>query len=510
MKLTSFKWMAAGLMLSTVYVGASTINNGAPTVTSGTTINWKDREIDTKESDQHVASHNYAKSLSGAFRGASEKVMPSVVTIQSISSKQQDMGQQGQLPEEFRDNPLFKRFFEGMPEGKSKTPSGPQRTGMGSGVIIDSAGIILTNNHVVNGADKLLIKLHDGREFEATQWKTDPKSDIAVVKIDSAPSLPAASIGNSDQLDVGDWVIAVGAPFGLDATVTAGIISAKSRGIGITAREEFLQTDAAINPGNSGGPLVNLDGEVIGINTAISSTSGGYQGIGFAVPVNLARWIGDELMAHGTVQRAFLGVGIQSIDSSLSKQLGLDTVRGAVVTDVRAGSPAAKAGLQSGDLVLEFDGNAISKPGDLQGRVERASLSDGHKVVVIRDGKTMTINVRVEAMRSSGSQAEPEKTEKPSSSDFNGLGLQLSELSADVAKQLGVDEGTGVVITGVKSKSPAEIAGLEAGMVIKKVGQNAITSVTDFQAAMKHVKPKDGVLILVQVGDATRFVVVKA
>ena len=194
----------------------------------------------------------------------------------------------------------------------------------------------------------------------------------------------------------------------------------------------------------------------------------------------------------------------------MSKQLGLDTVRGAVVTDVRAGSPAAKAGLQSGDVVLEFDGNAISKPGDLQGRVERASLTDGHKVVVIRDGKTMTINVRVEATRSSGSPTEPEKTEKPSHSEFNGLGLQLSELSADVAKQLGVEEGTGAVITGVKSRSPADVAGLEAGMVIKKVGQKAIKSVTDFHAAMKDVKPKDGVLMLVQVGDATRFVVVKA
>ncbi len=508
MKLTKFKWMASGLMVSTLCLGAGAISYGTSSEATGSTIRWKDHVVSGKETNEHVASHNYAKSLSGAFRGASEKVMPAVVTIQSFSAKKRESAQQG-VPEEFRDNPLFKRFFENAPDSKSREPGGSQRIGMGSGIMIDPSGILLTNNHVVDGADKLLIKLHDGREFEATEWKTDPKSDIAVVKIESVANLPAAEIGNSDQLDVGDWVIAVGSPFGLDKTVTAGIISAKSRGIGIAAREEFLQTDAAINPGNSGGPLVNLDGEVIGINTAISSTSGGYQGVGFAVPVNLARWVGDELMAHGTVQRAFLGVGIQAIDSSLSKQLGLDTIRGAVVTEVRSGSPAAKAGLQSGDVVLEFDGTAISKPGDLQGRVERASLSDVHKVMIIRDGKTMTINVRVEAMLSDVSADESKKTESPVDSDFNDLGLQISELTADVANQLGVDESSGVVITKVKSRSPSELAGLEAGMVIKKVGQKAILSVNDFQTAMKDVALKQGVLLLVQVGEATRFVVVK-
>ncbi len=510
MKLTSFRWMAAGIVLSAV-AGASAINYAASPALSGTAIKWSDSSVSATTEDQDTSQHNYAKSLSNAFRSASEKVMPSVVTIQSTAAQSQSIGnaQSGQLPEELRDNPLFKRFFDNIPEGNSDAPSGRQRIGMGSGVIIDPSGIILTNNHVVNGADKLLIKLHDGREFEATEWKTDPKSDIAVVKIQSPTSLPAAAIGNSDQLDVGDWVMAVGAPFGLDETVTAGIISAKSRGIGITAREEFLQTDAAINPGNSGGPLVNLDGEVVGINTAISSTSGGYQGIGFAVPVNLARWVGDELMAHGTVQRAFLGVGIQSIDSSLSTQLGLDTVRGAVVTDVRAGSPAAKAGLQSGDVVLEFDGAAISKPGDLQARVERASLNDAHKVVVIRDGKTMTFDVRVEVMPTNLSVEEPVKTETPAQSEFNNLGLQLSDLTPDVAKQLGMENTTGLVITGVKAGSPADTAGLKDGMVIRKVGHTAVKSLADFSTAMKDVSPEDGVLLLVQAGEASRFVVVK-
>ena len=508
MKLTSFQWMAAGLMLSAAGVGAS-IHYGSSRAVAGTTIKWTDTTAGQKEVGEHAVSHNYAKSLSGAFREASEAVMPSVVTIQSMSSKPAGMDQHGQIPEELKDNPLFKQFFDNIPQEQFEGKSEPQRTGMGSGVIVDSSGIILTNNHVVNDADKLLIKLHDGREFEATEWKTDPKTDIAVVRIDTKDSLPAAVIGNSDQLNVGDWVIAVGAPFGLDETVTAGIISAKARGIGITAREEFLQTDAAINPGNSGGPLVNLDGQVIGINTAISSTSGGYQGIGFAVPVNLARWVGDELMAHGTVQRAFLGVGIQSIDSTLSKQLGLDTVRGAVVTDVRVGSPAANAGLLSGDVILEFDGMSITKPADLQGRVERASLNDAHKVVVLRDGRKMSIDVRVEAMPTTVFAVEPTKAEKSTPSEFNGLGLQLSDLTPDVASQLGMSDVNGVVITGVKSGSPAANVGLEDGMVIRKVGKMSVKSVAEFGDALKQFKPEDGVLMLVQAGETSRFVVVK-
>jgi serine protease Do len=510
MKLTSFKGMA-GLVLSAVGVAASAFTAGTSPGTTGSTIRWTDNSTSGSESADHVASHNYAKSLSSAFRGASEKVIASVVTIQSTGTQSHgnDSAQGGQLPEELRDHPLFKRFFEGVPEGSFDIPGGQQRTGMGSGVIVDASGIILTNNHVVNGADKLLIKLHDGREFAATEWKTDPKSDIAVVKINSPTSLPVASIGNSDKIDIGDWVLAVGAPFGLDATVTAGIISAKSRGIGITAREEFLQTDAAINPGNSGGPLVNLDGEVVGINTAISSTSGGYQGVGFAVPVNLARWVGDELMAHGTVRRAFLGVGIQPIDDTLSKQFSLDTVKGAVVTDVRPESPAAKAGLQSGDVVLEFDGMAISRPGDLQGRVERASLDEPHKVVVIRDGKTVTIEVRVEAMPTNLSVAKPVRTETPALPEFNGLGLQLTELTDDVAIQLGMEIVTGLVITEVRAGSPADTAGLKEGMVISKVGQTDVKSLADFAAAMKDVPLNDGILLLVRVGEASRFVVIR-
>ena len=513
MKRISFKWLAAGLVLSAIGVGATSFNSESGRATAGTSINWNTTTTSAEVTKGSDAAQSHAKSLSMAFRGASEKVLPSVVTIRSTvsesPSKSNGRMQGDNIPEELRNNPMFKRFFEGMPEGNPGQPQERERSGMGSGVIIDSTGIILTNNHVVQGADQLLVKLHDGREFEATEWKTDPRTDIAVVKIESATSLPAASIGNSDALEIGDWVIAVGAPFGLDETVTAGIISAKSRGIGITDREEFLQTDAAINPGNSGGPLVNLDGDVVGINTAISSTSGGYQGIGFAIPVNLARWVGDELMTHGTVQRAFLGVGIQSIDSTLSKQLGLNTVKGAVVTEVRDGSPAAGSGLQSGDVIVKFDETTINKAADLQGRVERASVKDSHEIVIIRDGKTMTLSVNVQAMPASLVSAEDPEGETAVETAAGSLGLQLSNLTADVAQKLGMKETAGVVVTGVRPGSPADKAGLNEGMVIAKVGSKPITSVDDFRTAINDMNISDGVLMLVKSGQLSQFVVVK-
>ncbi|MEZ6129989.1 MAG: trypsin-like peptidase domain-containing protein [Planctomycetaceae bacterium] len=401
------RWLTFGVLLSVAAAGALLVGN-AP-ADSSTAIQWNSeaqnphdvRTVQLTDPVPDTPSKKHANSLSKAFRDASTAVMPSVVTIQSMPGDRVVTGNDvpdNQVPEELRDHPFFRRFFEDLPEGRLQSPQPRGKRGMGSGVIVDSSGIILTNNHVVEGAGKLLVKLHDGREIEATDWKTDSQTDIAVVRIDAGGDLPAARIGDSDRMLVGDWVLAVGAPFGLNETVTTGIVSAKSRGLGITAREDFIQTDAAINPGNSGGPLVNLDGEVIGINTAISSTNGGYQGIGFAVPVNLARWIGDELIAHGSVRRAFLGVGIQPVTSVLSEQFGLNAVKGAVVTDVREGTPADKAGLKAGDVIVKFDDRDIKNPRTLQGAVERASLTETHHIVVIRDGETVTLNVNVAAM----------------------------------------------------------------------------------------------------------------
>ncbi|MCA9223426.1 MAG: trypsin-like peptidase domain-containing protein, partial [Planctomycetales bacterium] len=323
------------------------------------------------EAERAVAS---AKGLSTAFRVASEKVLPSVVTIENmpkaaVASDERAAPQQ-RNPSGDR-NPFegtpFEDFFKDRGFNFEMPPIQPQPRagGTGSGVVIDPSGIILTNNHVVAGDGEVTVRLHGDREFKATNVWTDPKTDIAVVKID-ATGLVAAKLGDSDTVAVGDWVLALGQPFGLEDTVTAGIISAKHRGIGITARENFLQTDAAINPGNSGGPLVNLDGEVIGINTAISSRTGGNDGIGFAVPINLAKWVGDQLVHGGAVHRAYLGVGIQPVTATLAEQFKVKPREGVAVTEVFPSTPAAIAGLQSGDVIVEYAGVAVSSPNELQ------------------------------------------------------------------------------------------------------------------------------------------------
>ena len=454
-----------------------------------------------------------ANDLSAAFRYASEQVVPSVVTIHTVrdvaarSSSGQDL--QG-IPEEMA--PLLKRFFgDDLRQFKApqSAPRGMREEGTGSGVIIDPSGVILTNNHVAGGGGKVVVTLHDGREFTAVDVKTDPKTDIAIVRIEGAGVLPAARLGDSDQMQIGDWVLAIGSPFGLDDTVTAGIISAKSRGMGIAEREDFLQTDAAINPGNSGGPLVNLKGEVIGINTAISTRGGGSDGIGFAVPINLAKWVSAQLSDKGTVQRAFLGIGIQKVNSDLSKQFGLTTVHGALVTDVRPDSAGAKAGLKTGDVVIELDGYAVQNPRHLQNLVERAALDHPHKITVMRDGQRQTFEVHLQTMPENLTASTSSGME-PAPSEFKSLGLEVSDLTADVAKQLGLSETKGVVITSVASGSAAESAGLKAGMVISRVGTQDVTSVDQFRTAVNAANLKDGVLLLVKSAEGSRFLVLKS
>ncbi len=357
----------AAIMLAMGAAAATRADNKPTQVIPVTYIVQEAPSVTPAEAAHAVAS---AKGLSTAFRVASEQVLPAVVTIENEPKAvtADDNATTPPKPNPFGErNPFegtpFEDFFKDhgfnfeMPPGQPQ----PHAGGSGSGVVIDPSGIILTNNHVVAGDGEVTVRLHDGREFKATNVWTDPKTDIAVVKID-AQDLVAAKLGNSDTVSVGDWVLALGQPFGLEDTVTAGIISAKHRGIGITARENFLQTDAAINPGNSGGPLVNLDGEVVGINTAISSRSGGNDGVGFAIPINLAKWVGDQLVQGGTVHRAYLGVGIQPVTATLAEQFKVKPREGVAVTDVFPNTPAAKAGLQSGDVIVEYAGVAVSNP----------------------------------------------------------------------------------------------------------------------------------------------------
>lgn len=456
-----------------------------------------------------------ANDLSNAFRATAKNVQPAVVSIVTKAKPQKQMQfrgnprglNPGDLEEMFKNSP-FEKFFGDHPDlkrhfrGQSFQPSA--RRGIGSGVIIDAKGIVLTNNHVVDGAEEVVVRLDDGREFEAVEVKTDPQTDLAVLRIKNAKGLTAAKLGNSDSTETGDWVLALGQPFGLEGTVTAGIISAKGRGIGITARENFLQTDAAINPGNSGGPLVNLRGEVIGINTAISSSTGGNQGIGFAIPINLAQWVSDQLLSNGTVQRAFLGVGIQKVDHDLAKSFGLDSGRGVVVTSVQPQSPADTAGLATGDVILKFDGRNVSSPRELQMLVERCEPASKHEVEVLRDGKTMTLSTTCGKLPSTVNVGHSTDVEEETSL----LGLEVSDLTSDVAKQLGVKGDEGVVITSVDPNGRAAEAGLKNGMVIVQVNRQAVNNVAELKTALESVKTDESVLLLVRSGNGSRFVVV--
>jgi serine protease Do len=470
---------------------------------------------------------SYAKTLSTAFREAADEVLPSVVMIRKIPKFAQRSTQDGRPLEDFSPfdefegtpfedffgrQPEWRRFFRELP----KIPSIPRDgiAGIGSGVIIDQSGTILTNNHVVAGGGDVLVRLHDGREFKAAEVLTDPKTDLAVVRIEGAEDLKAARLGNSDEVQVGDWVLALGDPFGLEGTVTAGIISAKGRGIGIADRENFLQTDAAINPGNSGGPLANLDGEVVGINTAIHSQNGGNQGVGFAIPINLAKWVSTQLVEKGKVRRAYLGVMIQPVTYPLAQQFGVKTRQGVVVSNVQDGTPAEKAGLKPGDVIVEFGGRPVKSPQELQGMVEQTPIGEKTSLVVVRDGKRQTLPVKLEEQpsdygvvsmgRGGSQQSEAE------SSRFEKLGMEVETLTEEVAEQLGVKADHGVVITRVEPASPAARAGLETGAVIVEAGRKPVKSVEDLDKVLSDESLEKGVLLLVRTPRGSSFVVIQA
>jgi serine protease Do len=456
----------------------------------------------TQEEQENLA---HANSLSKAFRAASDRVLPAVVTIRTEIHQEQVMNRgNGQLPDALRNDPFFRRFFEDMPELPQPGPRGGIRQGMGSGVIIDPSGIILTNNHVVRDGDKVVVRLHDGREFEAKDVSADPKTDLAIVRIEGAGELPYAALGNSEAMNIGDWVIAVGAPFRLQESVTAGIISGKSRVIGINDREEYLQTDAAINPGNSGGPLVNLAGEVIGINTAISSTSGGYQGIGFAIPVNLAKWVVKQLEDYGEVKRAYLGVIIQPVDASLARQLGMEKVQGAFVRTLQDDGPAADAGLKVGDVVLEFAGEKVKQPSDLQRAVERSPIGSEQKLKIVRDGKPLTLTVKVAELPKNLSASALEG--KSESVELRNLGLSVDDLTKETASQLGLKFTEGALVTKVQSDSMADRAGVEVGDVIVKVGQQSVKNVDELKKALEKLDSASGIVMTVRNSEGSRIV----
>jgi serine protease Do len=467
-------------------------------------------------SGESAAATSYAQSLSQAFRQAARQVQPSVVLIQAdpvmpVQWKGRGEKPEGRSMEEWFDQmpfgnaPELRRFFEDLP----KMPNPPRGgSGVGSGVIIDSEGVILTNNHVVKGRNEITVRLHDGREFKAVEVKSDPNTDLAVVRIEGAEDLQAAKLGDSDQIEIGDWVLALGHPFGLEGTVTSGIVSAKGRGIGLPARADFLQTDAAINPGNSGGPLVSLDGEVIGINTAISSRSGGNQGVGFAIPSNLAKWVSRQLIEEGTVRRAQLGVVIQPLGHELAEQFGLEPNGGVLVAEVMPDTPAAKAGLKPGDVIVEYDGQAVASPRELQAVVERSEPGAKQSLAILRDGDEKSLRV-VPREQTAGAESTGRafsRSESFEPSRLDKLGLEISALTPDVAEKLSFEADRGVVVTDVGRGGPADQAGLAPGMVILEADRKPLASTDDFRKALDGAE--DGSLLLrVRSERGSRFVV---
>ena len=460
-----------------------------------------------------------AQDLSSAFRSVAKSALPSIVSIKTSSKPMKGRGLEDQFGEGspfgdlFRDHPQFRDMFKNAPNPRQRQF---RQEGMGSGFVIDPAGIVMTNNHVVADADQITVVMQDGSEYSAKgeDVKTDPRTDVAIIRIKPDHPLQAIKLGNSDLMEVGDWVLAIGSPFGLNLSVTQGIISAKGRGMNITDREDFLQTDAAINPGNSGGPLINLNGEVIGINTAISSRSGGYDGVGFAIPVNMARWVGDQLVENGRVKRAYLGVAIDAVDPKLAKYLPNGVREGAIIGKVSESSPAANAKLQESDIILKLDGQDVKDTRTLQGIVERLEVGKTYPIEIIRDGEKMTVEVTMEEMpqdfnRQFQDRETDEESESvtPDSKNFDEIGLSVQPLTPAIAKSLGFTNRTdGVVITDVKEGSPAERAKLTPELVITKVGNKTVRTVEEFNEAMKSQDLEKGVLLFVVTPRGGNFV----
>jgi serine protease Do len=456
-----------------------------------------------------------ANALSQAFRDAADKILPTVVMIKTTTKPQQNdegsprRGQRGRNP--FKGTP-FEDFFDDRDAPQFRTPPFVQQ-GVGSGVIIDPSGIILTNAHVVEGADEVLVQLADGRQFKASDIKTDDQTDLAVLRIKANEKLPAAKLGDSSKMAIGDWVLAVGNPFELEHTVSAGIVSGTKRTLPSGKRADYIQTDAAINPGNSGGPLVNLNGEVIGIDTAIASSSGGYQGVGFAIPSNLAKWVTSQLIEHGSVSRAYLGVGITEITNDLAGKLGVGPHQGVLVSEVFPDTPAAKAGFEAGDVITAFAGEKVGSPHELQQRVERSAFDSTQQVSVLRDKKPLTLQVEVKALpqKFGVARTTPKGVERhdDTSRSNEELGIEVSDLTPDLAEQLGLKGVSGAVITDVDPNGLGAQKGLREGMVIMRVGKTTVKNAEEFVAAMKNESVKNGVLLLVRTSGGNRFVVIQ-
>jgi serine protease Do len=440
------------------------------------------------------------KTIAGApfsFADLAEQLSPTVVNISTTKTvkgmQRSPFGNNSPFDRFFGGDEFFRRFFGDMPEREFKQNS------LGSGFIISSDGYIFTNNHVIEKADKIKVILSDGKEYDAEIKGQDANTDIALIKITPKGDLPAVKFGDSDTLRIGDWVFAIGNPFGLAHTVTAGIVSAKGRVIGSGPYDDFIQTDASINPGNSGGPLFNLNGEVVGINTAIVAQA---QGIGFAIPFNMAKRILNDLKTKGTITRGWLGLSVQDITDDMAENLKRQDKSGALVGNVFEGNPAQQAGIRTGDIIVEIEGKIIKNTHELLSVVASLTVGDKVSVKVWRDGKELTFQVIVAERKETKELAKSGKTTER-------FGMSVQEITQDMAKHFGLSEKAGVIITDIKEGSPADEAGFNVQDLILQINKVKIALMSDFLRETAKGGPRDTLLFLIKRGDASMFLTLR-
>ncbi len=461
------------------------------------------RDMPALEREAHA--QNVVDPLAGqqVFVTLAERLMPATVNISTSTAPKKKMRQVHpfQNDERFRDffgDDFFDRFLDQMPQNEMPSKS------LGSGFIIDREGYIITNNHVIEGADEIKVKLSDKEEFDAAIVGRDKKTDIALIKITPPPALPVVTLGDSDALKVGEWVMAIGNPFGLDQTVTVGIVSAKWRKLGMGPYEDFIQTDAAINQGNSGGPLFNTRGEVVGVNTAIFSTSGGNIGIGFATPINLAKSVVKQLKEKGKVVRGWLGVIVQTVTPDLAKSFGLEQKEGALVADIDLKGPAAKAGVKKGDIIIAFNGTPIREMDQLPLLVAQTPVGSKGELTIIRDGKKISKTVEIGELQDEEGAAPAEET------GSDDLGMELADMTEALARRYDIEESAGVLVTYVEPNSPAAEAGVRPGDIITQANRKDIADLEEYNQIVSAVRKekKNKLLLLITRGKTSQFVVI--
>ena len=435
-----------------------------------------------------------------AFSEIVRAVSPAIVNISTTKVVRREA-------QPFFEDPFFDFF---SPFHEFGSPKKFKERSLGSGVIVSADGYIVTNNHVVEKADEIKVTLIDKKTFKGRIVGADPKTDIAIIKIE-ATGLPTLTWGDSDKLQVGEFVLAIGSPYGLSNTVTMGIISAVGRAnVGIADYEDFIQTDAAINPGNSGGPLVNINGELIGINTAIFSRTGGYQGIGFAVPGNMVRLVMDQLLQKGKVTRGWIGVTIQELTPELAQEFGLKKTKGALVSDVGKDSPAAKAGIMRGDVILEFNGREVKDVSSLRNMVAQSKAGSEITLKILRAGKEFTVKALITELPKDVAEVVPEQL--PDNPELKALtGLTVMDLSKEIIRQLGFNKDEkGVVVVKVEAGSSADDAEIKKGDVIKEINKKAVNSSEDFNRIATNVKTNDSVLLFINRNGKKFYVILRA